>query len=183
MNNTARWHEERLNVEIKARTEDPSGVAARAGAIADRGPAVFYQDDTYFDCPEGRLKVRLSSDSEGELIFYARADTKAAKESRYRIVPTSDPYGMINTMSERYGVLGQVRKKRTLFLVGNARIHLDEVEGLGSCFVEIEVVLSEDETVEQGIASVALLMKRLGIRKKDLVGESYLDLLGGRGAG
>lgn len=176
MNNTARWHEERLNVEIKARTEDPSGVAARAGAIADRGPAVFYQDDTYFDCPEGRLKVRLLSGSEGELIFYARADTKAAKESRYRIVPTSDPYGMINTMLERYGVLGQVRKKRTLFLVDNARIHLDDVEGLGY-FVEIEVVLREDETVEQGTATVALLMEHLGIRKKDLVGESYLDLL------
>jgi len=173
---------DRRNVEIKARTEDPSGVAARAGAIADRGPVVFYQDDTYFDCPEGRLKVRLLSGSEGELIFYARADTKAVKESRYRIVPTSDPYGMINTMVERYGVLGQVRKKRTLFLFDNARIHLDEVEGLGN-FVEIEVVLSDDETVEQGSATVALLMERLGIRKKDLIKISYLDMLGGRGAG
>jgi len=167
---------DRRNVEIKARTEDPSGVAARARAIADRGPIVFFQDDTYFDCPEGRLKVRIESGSVGELIFYARADTKAAKESRYRIVPTSDPFGMINTMLERYAVLGQVRKERTLFLVGNARIHLDDVENLGSCFVEIEVVLSEDETVEQGTATVALLMERLGIRKKDLIRESYIDL-------
>jgi len=174
---------DRRNVEIKARTEDPSGMAARAGAIADRGPVVFYQDDTYFDCPDGRLKLRIESGSVGELIFYARADAKAAKESRYRIMPTSDPYGMINSMLERYGVLGQVRKKRTLFLVGNARIHLDDVEGLGPFFVEIEVVLSEDETVEQGSATVALLMDRLGIRKKDLVRESYIDMLGGRGAG
>ena len=173
---------ERRNVEIKARIEDISTVAARARAIADRAPIEIFQEDTYFDCPEGRLKLRRLSGEEGELIFYARADTATARESRYRILPTLDPDGVIKTMSDRYGVLGQVRKKRTLFLASNARIHIDEVEGLGS-FVEIEVVLDEEETVEQGIASVALLMDRLGIRKKDLVGESYIDLLGQDPAG
>jgi predicted adenylyl cyclase CyaB len=133
--------EELRNVEIKARASDLAIVARRASAIADRGPIRLFQDDIYFRCPEGRLKLRRFSSSEGELIFYARADTAAAKESRYRITPTSDPDHVIRTMADRYGVLGQVRKKRTLFLAGNARIHLDEVEGLGS-FVEIEVVLN-----------------------------------------
>ena len=170
---------ERRNVEIKARIEDISTVAARALAIADRGPIEIFQEDIYFDYPEGRLKLRRLSGEEGELIFYTRADTATARESRYRILLTPDPDGVIKTMSARYGVIGHVRKKRTLFLVGNARIHLDEVEHLG-LFVEIEVVLSEDETVEQGSATVSLMMKHLGIRKKDLVGESYIDLLGSR---
>ena len=170
---------ERRNVEIKARIEDLSAVAARAYLIADQEPVEILQEDIYFNCSEGRLKLRRFSSSEGELIFYERADTAAAKESRYRILPTSDPDGVIKAMIDRYGYLGNVRKTRTVYFVDNARIHLDDVDGLGS-YVEIEVVLGEGETVEQGTATVAGLMERLGIREKDLVGESYIDLLSQR---
>ena len=163
---------------IKAQVEDISTVIERARAIAEQGPLEIFLEDSDFDCPEGKVKLRSFSSAGTKAIFFESKDTAMAKESRYGIMPTSDPYGMINTMLERYAVLGQVRKERTLFQVGNARIHLDDVEGLGPFFVEIEVVLKEDETVEQGAATVALLMKRLGVRKKDLVRESYIDLLG-----
>jgi predicted adenylyl cyclase CyaB len=110
------------------------------------------------------------------LIEYYRADSAAARESRYSITPIDDLDEAIENMRDRFRVLGRVRKKRTLYEVGTARIHLDRVRGLGT-FVEIEVVLREEESVEHGKAIVADLMKRLGIKEPDLVAQSYIDLL------
>ena len=69
-----------------------------------------------------------------------------------------------------------MRKQRTLFLAGRTRIHLDSVEGLG-CFLELEVVLSDDEPVEAGIREAHELMERLGVERSQLVEEAYVDLL------
>jgi adenylate cyclase len=74
------------------------------------------------------------------------------------------------------GECGRVRKKRTLFLAGKTRIHLDEVEGLGA-FMELEVVLSGRETVAQGIETAHRVMQQLGVSNQDLVDRAYVDLL------
>ena len=47
------------NVEIKARVGDVAGLVARVAAIADDGPIELRQDDTFFACPRGRLKLRV----------------------------------------------------------------------------------------------------------------------------
>lgn len=41
-------------------------------------------------------------------------------------------------LSDALGVKGQVRKDRRLFLIGQTRVHLDIVEGLGH-YMELEV--------------------------------------------
>ena len=46
------------NIEIKARVADLAAVEARAAALADQGPIDIAQDDTFFACPAGRLKLR-----------------------------------------------------------------------------------------------------------------------------
>ncbi len=164
------------NVEIKARVADPVNLQARARGLADTGPIELYQDDTFFNCPSGRLKLRTLSESEGELIFYERADAHAPKESRYVIWPTSSPSALRATLAATVGERGRVRKKRTLFLVGNTRIHCDEVEGLGD-FMELEVVLADGQTVEDGIAIAHRIMRQLGISERQLVDRAYVDLL------
>jgi predicted adenylyl cyclase CyaB len=63
-----------------------------------------------------------------------------------------------------------------LYKIGNARIHVDDVEGLG-CFLEIEVVLNQGQTTEEGVAVAEAIMQKLGIDPADLVGEAYIDLL------
>ncbi|MEJ2147440.1 MAG: class IV adenylate cyclase, partial [Acidobacteriota bacterium] len=128
------------NVEIKARVADPRELESRVREIADKGPFDLAQDDTFFACAHGRLKLRELASERGELIFYLREDKAGPRISEYSIVPTSRPAELRLALSDALGVIGRVRKRRRLYLAGNTRIHLDEVEGLGS-FLELEVVL------------------------------------------
>src|SRR5579872_4959785 len=129
------------NIEIKARIRRIEDTFQRAVALANKPPVEIIQDDTFFVCQAGRLKLRVFSGQEGELIFYRRSDEKGPKESFYLRSPTTDSDTLREALTLAYGQSGRVRKRRTLLLAGRSRIHLDRVEGLGD-FLEIEVVLA-----------------------------------------
>lgn len=164
------------NIEIKARVADRDALEQRAVALADEGPVPIFQDDTFFACPEGRLKLRDFGDGRGELIFYTRADTTGPKTSFYRIAPTTEPAALRETLRLALGERGRVIKHRTLYLAGRTRIHLDRVESLGD-FVELEVVLDRGEDEAAGRREADDLMARLAIAPGQLVVGAYLDLL------
>jgi len=167
------------NVEIKARVPRPSELLDAVIDIADRGPTVFAQDDTFFACPNGRLKLRMFAEHEGQLIFYRRDDLAGPKLSEYVMAATSEPDALRGTLALAYGIVGRVKKTRTLFLVGATRVHLDDVEDLGH-FMELEVVLEADQTPEEGKAIANELMRKLGIEPEQLVTRAYVDLLADR---
>ena len=164
------------NIEIKARVDDLAAIGAVAAALADRGPFEIVQDDTFFRCDRGRLKLRSFPDGTGELIFYRRADQRGPKESFYVRVPTSAPDALRDTLALAHGEAGRVRKHRTLFVVGRTRVHLDSVEGLGS-FVELEVVMDDGDEAAAAIQEAHDLMGRLGIAPSQLVVGAYVDMM------
>ncbi|NBB92329.1 MAG: CYTH domain-containing protein [Gammaproteobacteria bacterium] len=164
------------NIEIKARVADPEAMARRAARIADEGPWTIEQDDTFFRCEDGRLKLRDFGNGNGELIFYRRPDQPGPGQSEYRITPTEDPGGLRAVLADALGVVGRLRKTRVLYLADRTRIHLDHVEGLGD-FLELEVVLADGESARVGRADARFLMERLRIRDADLVDVAYVDLL------
>ena len=167
------------NVEIKARIESVDSQLRLVRAIADGGPTEIFQDDTFFFCPNGRLKLRAFSETSGELIFYQRSDSAGPKESFYVISLTASPDTLREALSLAYGQCGRVRKHRTLFMIGRTRIHLDKVEELGH-FLELELVLTEGESTEAGIAAAHELIAKLGISPQQLIEGAYVDLLGGK---
>ena len=167
------------NVELKASIGSIEALAPAAAALADSGPVGIEQDDTFFNCPGGRLKLRELSAHEGELIFYRRPDESGPKESFYVIAQTSNPSAMREALSHAYGVAGRVRKHRTLYLAGRTRIHLDRVEDLGD-FLELEVVLSDGEVPESGIEDAHRLLASLGVHTSQLEAGAYVDLLARR---
>jgi predicted adenylyl cyclase CyaB len=167
------------NVEIKARIENAAALAAKAAAMADQGPTEIDQDDTFFRCRSGKLKLRAFSSQAGELIFYRRPSRKGPKESFYLRSPTTAPDSLRESLSLAYGEIGRVRKHRTLYLAGRTRIHLDQVEGLGH-FLELEVVLADGDTVEAGVQEARRIMASLGVQPAQLVEGAYLDLLSRR---
>ena len=69
-----------------------------------------------------------------------------------------------------------MRKRRTLYRVGQTRIHFDQVEGLGN-FWELEVVLQEDQSVEDAKLVAADLMRRMRIEEDDLIDKGYVNLI------
>lgn len=176
------------NVEIKARIENVALLAPKIAELASEGPLELAQDDTFFNCVTGRLKLRAFSNDAGELIFYRRVNQAGPKESFYIRSPTSSPETLRESLSLAYGQIGRIRKYRTLYLVGRTRVHLDRVEGLGH-FLELEVMLVDDEPAEQGVREAGNLMEQLGIAPAQLIEGAYLDLIltgagiGGIGAG
>ena len=168
------------NIEIKARIASVEALIPAAAAIADKGPVEILQDDTFFHCENGRLKLRAFSGGEGELIFYRRANQAGPKESFYLRSPTSSPDTLRETLTLAYGQSGRVRKHRTLFLAGRTRVHLDRVEGLGD-FLELEVVLEDHDATEAGMHEAHALMARLGVQPSQLVEEAYVDLFAVQG--
>ena len=52
------------NVEIKARLDSIEALLPTAAALADHGPEHIAQDDTFFGCLHGRLKLRLFAEDE-----------------------------------------------------------------------------------------------------------------------
>ena len=164
------------NIEIKARLPSVESILPQVAALATEGPVDIAQDDTFFRCASGRLKLRTFSAESGELIFYRRSDEAGPKESFYVRTPTSNPSGLRECLSLACGQVGRVVKQRTLFMVGRTRVHLDRVEGLGH-FLELEVVLGEDEPTEAGMREAHRLMDRLGVEASQLVDTAYVDLL------
>jgi predicted adenylyl cyclase CyaB len=164
------------NIEIKARIESVYALAPIAAALATEGPVEIAQDDTFFSCESGRLKLRTFSAADGELIFYKRADERGPKESSYLRVPTSNPASLREALSAAYGQVGRVVKHRTLYLIGRTRLHLDQVEDLGH-FLELEVVLEDGEPSENGSREAYSLMTRMGINPSALIKSAYVDLL------
>jgi len=164
------------NMEIKARVDDLSALEAKVASVADEGPIQIEQDDTFFPCRFGRLKLRRLAPDRGELIYYRRSDKAGPKKSFYIVNETADPEALLQSLTLALGTAGRVSKRRTLYLAGRTRIHLDHVEDLGD-FLELEVVLEDDEPAAAGIAEARDLMERLGIDDTHLVEGAYVDLI------
>jgi len=164
------------NIEVKARIANVDDLLPKVAVLADQGPIEIEQDDTFFVCANGRLKLRAFPNQTGELIFYHRADQLGPKESFYLRSPTSAPDSLREALLLAYGQAGRVRKHRTLFLVGRTRVHLDRVEGFGD-FLELEVVLGDHESADVGVREAEDLLLRVGVEKEQLVPNAYVDLL------
>jgi len=164
------------NVEIKAILRNRSAAEVIAARLSDTPPKRLGQEDIFFDCDGARLKLRILGRKRGELIRYERSDVAGLRSSRYSIARTSDPAVLREILSQTLGITGVVRKTRTVYLVGQTRIHIDQVEGLGN-FLELEVVLRPGQTEAEGKAVAEELLTNFRIKEQQLVGGAYVDLL------
>ena len=164
------------NLELKARRADLDLAARAVAKLGARLEWTKRQTDTYFQVPHGRLKLREADGQAAELIAYERPDHPAFRESAYHLVPVPDGHALKAALAAALGVRVVVAKRRTLYLWHNVRVHLDEVDGLGT-FIEFEAVLRtpEDEAASPG--RLAHLAEVLGIRDEDRISRSYSDLL------
>lgn len=167
-----------LNVEIKARCTDPAAIRHYLLAHNAEFNGVDEQTDTYFQVPNGRLKLREGR-IENNLIQYNRPNQAGPKNSDFKLVKVPDAAGLKTALTASLGIKVVVRKKREIYFIGNVKFHIDEVPGLGS-FMEIE---AGNIGTGAGLDQPALLeqcqhyMQQLGIRNEDLIQVSYSDML------
>jgi homotetrameric cytidine deaminase len=166
-----------INVEIKARDADPEATVARCQALGAADHGVLSQRDTYFAGRHGRLKLREQDGADAELIAYRRPDTTQAEESAFVRAPVGDAGALHEALGAALGQTVVVVKRRRLFLWEHVRIHLDDVEGLGT-FIELEAMVGPGlNAPEEAAEKVARLRSELAIGDDALVAVGYSDLL------
>jgi predicted adenylyl cyclase CyaB len=165
------------NVELKFKVADRQQLERALHGLVGQPAGVFHQEDIFFAVPFGyRFKLRQSTEGKAELIIYSRADVPSIRNSKYIRVPLWNSnlvravLGMI--LRER----GNVCKHRTLYLKGSTRIHVDEVDGLGT-YGEIEVVIGSNCNQHDANHIASKLVRKLSISKSSIVNLAYIDLL------
>jgi len=165
------------NVEIKARVRDMARLCQLAAQLSGSECQVLQMTDTFFPAAHGRLKLRQQTGAPNQLIFYDRPDSTGPKLSEFSLAQVSDDAGPLReTLSRALGVRGELCKTRYLYMVGQTRVHVDRVAGLGD-FMELEVQLREGETTEDGQRVAELLMLQLEVSSDDLLEGAYMDML------
>lgn len=171
------------NIEIKARYKDLEKGRRIARRLGARHLGRDHQVDTYFKTAAGRLKLRESSLSGGQLIPYLRSDRTGPKKSDYVLLPAGDPARTKRLLGALLGVDTVVEKRRDIYLVGNVRVHLDEVVGLGT-FFELEAVYSDESraAAHDERRKVLELLRVFEVAPGDLLQGSYREAAHGQDA-
>jgi predicted adenylyl cyclase CyaB len=164
------------NVEIKVRLTDRARVEAELARLGARDAGTESQHDVFYACRHGRLKLRESSRDGAALIHYERRDAAALRASDYELVRLAAATPLRQLLDRALGRCGELRKERHLYLLDNVRVHLDEVEHLGS-FLELEAVVDASHPEPACAARAAALLLEFGIAATDHLAGAYVDLL------
>ncbi len=164
------------NIEIKASYNDLEKGRHKARALSAELMGTDHQLDTYFNVPQGRLKLRESSLAGCYLIPYLRPDEEGTKKSHYVLLPVEDATTTKELLRRMFGVRLIVEKERHIYLWQNVRIHLDRVAGLGN-FLEFEAMVDQSHDQTLCRQQIQFLLKHFNIPETHLIAESYVDLI------
>lgn len=162
------------NVEFKAELRDIDLARSICHQLSATRVGELIQTDTYYRVPTGRFKKRETNGEPVEYVFYDRADAIHPRLSHFTIYSEGEALARFGV--QPLPVRAVVRKRRELFLLGTVRIHLDEVEGLGT-FLEFEALVTPDLSVVKCHEAVARLRKAFGIVLGEPISAGYADLL------
>lgn len=161
-------------IEFKARCSDHAAIREKLKQKGARFVGTDHQIDTYFRVPNGRLKLR-EGNIENSLISYAREERAGTKESNVTMTTLPPQTELKAVLTKALGVMVAVDKRREIYFVGNVKVHLDDVAGLGM-FLEVEAIGSATER-DQLQRQCDDFLRDFGIRREDLIAGSYSDLL------
>ena len=157
----------RISAEQLRKIKDKIGVCYKETLI---------QTDTYFSCYDGRLKLREETGKESYLIRYNRPDVAENKISSYHFYAVPDPTLFRQVFQELHEEL-VVKKTRELYIIENARIHLDTVDGLDGAFMEVEVVMGDDSAELGAQNLMEQIIELTDTQNTEILSVGYRELL------
>jgi len=165
-----------LNIEIKAHCRQPERIRKILKEHDAEFKGIDYQIDTYFEVPDGRLKLRQGT-IEQNLIYYRRPDSESPKASDINLVPVEHPDQLHELLTNALPTKVVVDKKREIYFIANVKFHIDKVDELGH-FVEIEAIDEDGSIGEEKLRKQCrYYLDLLDILDEDLVGHSYSDMI------
>ena len=168
-----------FNVEIKAKIPSENFNEIKRNIkkyVSNSSPKILNQHDTFYNCAEetGKLKLRREK-NQNELISYQRERSNGPKRSDISRCIIKNPASLDAVLTHSLGAIGDVKKVRELYWIGNTRVHIDQIEGLEGHFIEFEV--TKCNNIEEGQNEVKKLLSELKIPESWLIDKSYMDLI------
>jgi len=164
-----------INIEIKARCHNQDKIRKILKSENADFKGIDHQIDTYFNINKGRLKLR-EGNIENHLIHYNRDNKSGPKQSDVTLLNYDKESSLKDILVNSLGILVVVDKEREIYFIDNVKFHLDKVKNLGN-FVEIEAIDNKNIGKEKLLKQCNEYMKLFSIDKKDLIAESYSDML------
>lgn len=164
------------NFEFKARVAEIEKYENKLLGLNPIYKGLDHQIDTYFNVPNGRLKLR-EGNIENSLINYDREDIAGSKESQIILYKHEPNIALKSILTKQLGIKTIVDKKRKIYFLDNVKFHFDVVQNLGT-FLEVEAIDRNDEL------SIGYLKNQrdkyfnfFELTEKDVVDKSYSDLV------
>lgn len=165
-----------INFEFKAKH---SAIGEAEKILLQQQPLFVGEDhqiDTYFNVPNGRLKLREGT-IEQALIFYQRTNVAGAKQSNVILYKHPADAALKQVLTHSLGIKTVVDKRRRIYFIDNVKFHFDTVQDLGT-FLEVEAIDKDGSIGTEKLQEQCRHYQRLlGVAEEDFVAESYSDLL------
>ncbi len=134
------------------------------------------QKDTYFNVPDGRLKLREGS-IENVLIYYHRNNIPNAKQSDVLLYQHQPEPALKAILTKALGIKITIKKSRKIYFIDNVKFHFDEVKDLGK-FIEVEAIDKDGSIgMEKLKEQCSYFISFFEIKKDAFIAGSYSDLL------
>jgi len=165
-----------INYEFKARCSNTEDAESKLKKLSPLFVGTDHQLDTYFNVPNGRLKLREGT-IENSLIHYNRNNIAGAKQSDVILYQHQPDKNLKDILTKALGIKIVVNKTRKIYFIDNVKFHFDEINELGN-FVEVEAIDKDGLSgVEKLKEQCNYYIQLFGITKDQLIAESYSDLL------
>jgi adenylate cyclase, class 2 len=165
-----------LNFEFKARTENLETDEKRLLQLNPEFIGIDKQTDTYFNIPNGRLKLR-EGNIENALIYYERNDIAGTKQSDVLLYQHKPDKSLKDILIKVHGIKVVVNKIRKIYFIENVKFHFDTIKELGT-FIEVEAIDNKGgigiEKLKEQCHRYADLFE---IKSSDYISLSYGDLI------
>ncbi len=165
-------------IELKAKVGDLAKFRNRLAKRGAKQVGTFHQIDTYYNVPNGRLKLReAESETDAHLIYYEREDVPEPKKSSVFILTIPQPQTFKQKIAQIMKIKAVVDKVREIYIYKTTQIHFDTVKNLGF-FIEFERKTSQERRQqEEDVSKLENLREQLEISPQLLERLSYSDLI------
>lgn len=180
-----------FEVELKARIRDRSSVVAALAGLCVAGMKEAVYDDTYFDSldralslSERELRLRtVTGDVVRHILTYKETPFDKASRSKPEYETSVDDPEAVKTMLAGLGYRPRISfVKKCLnasvrYQDNDVLVTLVRMPELGTDFIELEIMVGEQERTEDAFRVLYDLADRLGICRTDMTSEYYSDMI------